>query len=160
MKKEKVVLAAFGEGGHESQMNRLICGLEEGLALPVISLTDSTREYHWSHKRILLPEVRDKHRRDTVGAVKRIAHLFIMFRKIASHYDIEAVISTGPGVAFFVALYFKCFASAKVIHIETWSRFYSRSLTGKLIYRIADKFYVQNEELLALYPNAEFSGRL
>lgn len=160
MKKEKVVLAAFGEGGHESQMNRLINGLKSGLSLPVISLTDSTREYDWAKKRILLPEVRDKHRKDTLGSLKRIARLFKMFRQIASNYDVEAVISTGPGVAFFVALYFKYFAGAKVVHVETWSRFYSSSMTGKLIYRIADKFYVQNEELLAFYPKAEFSGRL
>ena len=47
----------------------------------------------------------------------------------------------------------------KVIFIESWSRVYNRSLTGKLIYPIADLFFVQWKKLKALYPKATYAGR-
>ncbi|MCM8011711.1 UDP-N-acetylglucosamine transferase subunit ALG14, partial [Enterobacter hormaechei] len=32
--------------------------------------------------------------------------------------------------------------------------------SGRIMYHLASKFYVQNESLLQLYPKAIFSGRL
>jgi len=74
-------------------------------------------------------------------------------------YQPKGIISTGPGSVLFPAIICKLFR-IKIIYIETSSRFYTKSLTGKIMYFFADKFYVQNAELLDLYPNSVYSGLL
>ncbi|EFD8919357.1 polysaccharide biosynthesis protein, partial [Escherichia coli] len=34
------------------------------------------------------------------------------------------------------------------------------SLSGRIMYRLSNKFYIQNKSLLKLYPKAIYSGRL
>lgn len=71
----------------------------------------------------------------------------------------KIVVSTGAhtgGIMCFVAkLFFK-----KVIYIESMAKVETLSMTGKLMYLMADKFYVQWEELTEIYPRAEYIGRL
>ncbi|MDD2698435.1 MAG: hypothetical protein PHF17_06500 [Arcobacteraceae bacterium] len=67
-------------------------------------------------------------------------------------YDVKAVVSTGPGI---VSLFFKIFGK-KIVFVETWSRFETKSMTGK----IADKFYIQNKSLQKHYPKAIYGGLL
>ena len=69
------------------------------------------------------------------------------------------MVSTGPGIAILPAILTRSFGG-KVVHIETWSRFYSKSMTGKVMYFLANKFYVQNQSLLKLYKQAIYSGKL
>ncbi|TWX63301.1 hypothetical protein ESZ39_17055 [Colwellia sp. C1TZA3] len=69
------------------------------------------------------------------------------------------MVSTGTGMVIIPALILRLI-NKKVIHIEDWSRFDSGSYTGKVMYYIADKFYVQNKSLLQKYPKAIYSGRL
>ena len=46
----------------------------------------------------------------------------------------------------------------KVIFIESFAKVNSSTLTGKFIYKFADQFYVQWEEMLEVYPNAIYKG--
>ena len=48
----------------------------------------------------------------------------------------------------------------KIIYIESFARVDEASLTGKLMYPIADKFIVQWEEMLKLYPKAVYGGAI
>ncbi len=48
----------------------------------------------------------------------------------------------------------------KIIFIESWSRVRIPSKSGKLIYPIADLFFVQWENLKSEYPRAIYAGRL
>ncbi|WP_281544097.1 PssD/Cps14F family polysaccharide biosynthesis glycosyltransferase [Grimontia sp. SpTr1] len=84
--------------------------------------------------------------------VSRISMLILFSRK-------ACVISTGPGISILPSILVRL-RGGKVIHVETWSRFSSQSLTGKYMKYIATDFYVQNESLLNVYPKAKFSGRL
>ena len=71
----------------------------------------------------------------------------------------DFVISTGTMVAlpmFFIAKIFR----KKIIYIETFSRIYDGTKTGKLMYKYADLFIVQWESLLEIYPNAIYGGSL
>lgn len=70
-----------------------------------------------------------------------------------------AVISCGPSTAVPV-MYAGKLLGRKIIFIESWSKISTKSITGKLVYPIADKFFVQWEEQLRLYPKAIFRGRL
>ena len=71
----------------------------------------------------------------------------------------SAVISTGPSVAVPVCAAAKLLR-VKVIFIETGSRIHALSTTGRMLYRFADLFLVQWEELLPSCPRAIYAGRL
>jgi UDP-N-acetylglucosamine:LPS N-acetylglucosamine transferase len=49
---------------------------------------------------------------------------------------------------------------AKVIHVESASRVRRLSLTGRILYPVADLFFVQWEGLRERYPRAIYAGRL
>ena len=46
----------------------------------------------------------------------------------------------------------------KLIFIESFAKVSSPTLSGKLLYKYADRFYVQWEEMLSFYPDAIYKG--
>lgn len=71
----------------------------------------------------------------------------------------RAIISTGPGVAVPACVLAKVLG-VRVIYIETGSRVFALSSSGRILYRFADLFFVQWPELLPQYPRAMYKGRL
>jgi beta-1,4-N-acetylglucosaminyltransferase len=71
----------------------------------------------------------------------------------------RAIVSTGPGVAVPACILAKL-CGIKVIYIETGSRVFALSSSGRILYRFADLFLVQWPELLSAYPKAIYEGRL
>ncbi|HNT06480.1 MAG TPA: hypothetical protein PKJ21_09930, partial [Anaerolineae bacterium] len=71
----------------------------------------------------------------------------------------RAIISTGPGVAVPACILAKVLG-IRVIYIETGSRVFALSSSGRILYRFADLFFVQWPELLAQHPRARYEGRL
>lgn len=69
----------------------------------------------------------------------------------------DIIISTGAGIAINFAIIAKLFG-AKFVFIESISRSQELSLSGKLVYFLADEFYVQWPELCNKYPKAVFRG--
>lgn len=69
----------------------------------------------------------------------------------------DVLISTGALVAVPILYLGKLFGK-KIIFIETIARIESLSLTGKLIYPIADCFIVQWEELQQKYPKTVYAS--
>ena len=83
---------------------------------------------------------------------------FLML-KLLSRYKVNGAVSTGPGIALIPFFILKLLGK-KTIFIETFCRFYTRSFTGKIMYKLAGRFLVQNKELKTLYPDSEYCGRL
>jgi UDP-N-acetylglucosamine:LPS N-acetylglucosamine transferase len=72
----------------------------------------------------------------------------------------ELVITTGGHVSLPICFIGKLFGS-KLLYIESFSRINSKSLSGKIIYNIADKFLVQWKSMLEVYGNkAEYWGKI
>ena len=69
----------------------------------------------------------------------------------------DVIVTTGALIVFPFCLYAKLMGT-KVIYIETFARVNDRSLTGRLVYPLADLFLVQWESLLELYPKAKYVG--
>lgn len=69
----------------------------------------------------------------------------------------KVIITTGAHTAVWMCYIGKLFRS-KIIYIETLANINTKTLSGKLIYPIADKFIVQWEEMLKLYPKAIYGG--
>lgn len=71
-----------------------------------------------------------------------------------------AVISTGAASTYALCLLQKKLFRRKVIYIESFACRYEGTATGKKVYRFADHFVVQWEELLKVYPDAVFGGMI
>lgn len=156
----KSILFCYGKGGHSTQMKRLAPNiLKEIKCFDIITFSDEKSTPSWSTFHYHTNEFRSKYARfsllPSIGLFSIISDLIKIIRK----HNIKVCISTGPGLAIPTAIIIKLFGG-KVIHIETWSRFHSKSLTGRVLYYLADVFYVQNKCLLKLYPNAIYAGLL
>lgn len=69
----------------------------------------------------------------------------------------DLVISTGASLAVPFILASKMFG-IKTVFIESISRSNSLSLSGRLVYNLADEFYVQWPECVERYPKAQYRG--
>ena len=69
----------------------------------------------------------------------------------------QYVVTTGTHTAGPMCCLAKIFRK-KVIYIETMANCSTKTITGKLLYPIADLFIVQWESMLELYPNAVYAG--
>lgn len=69
----------------------------------------------------------------------------------------DIVISTGVLATIPMCIIAKMFGK-KLIYIESFAKINSPTLTGKLLYKYADQFYIQWEELRKFYPNAIYKG--
>ena len=69
----------------------------------------------------------------------------------------EFIVSTGAHTAVPMCYIGKLFGS-KIIYLETFANIKTKSLSGKLVYPIADLFLVQWESMLECYPKAVYVG--
>lgn len=67
------------------------------------------------------------------------------------------IISTGVLATVPICLIGKLFG-AKLVYIESFAKIDSPTLTGKILYPVADVFYVQWESMLDIYPKARYVG--
>lgn len=159
----KSVLIVYGEGGHQAQMRRLLSRFPE---LPhdgvrVIAIQESGAQVMdvAAVTRCLQPlRAKTKSTAAFTSGVNFCTAVFTSYRLMAKH-DVGFVLSTGPGIAIPVAVAARL-RGVSVSHIETWSRFFSSSWTAKFLYFLATDFYVQNKELLSVFPKATWAGRL
>ncbi|CAI2379561.1 unnamed protein product [Moneuplotes crassus] len=68
------------------------------------------------------------------------------------------VVSNGPGTAlpiiYIAFIIGKLLWNTKIIFIESFCRINSLSLTGRLVFKIVDRFYVYWEELQKAHPKS------
>lgn len=85
--------------------------------------------------------------------------LFNILKSIYLYFKIhpDYIITTGTHTAGPICYLGKFFGS-KIIYIETFANMNTKTITGRLIYPIADFFVVQWESMLKLYPRAKYGG--
>lgn len=155
------LLVVLGSGGHTAQMVRLVGMLPEGFEYAYMVGYDD----NLSESKIAKPgEVFRVHRarRHEDGffrSVVKVMRLSVESFKLLRAAKPEAVVSAGPGTAVPVSIIARLMGK-KVIYIEDWSRVYSRSGSGKILYRFANMTFVQWPEMKRLYPKAVYAGRL
>lgn len=69
----------------------------------------------------------------------------------------DVVICTGVLAMIPICLISKL-AGKKLIYIESFAKVTSATQSGKLLYKFADQFYVQWEQMLEIYPKAIYLG--
>lgn len=67
------------------------------------------------------------------------------------------IFSAGAGCIVPIALVALCYR-IPVIYLESMTNVETPSLTGRIMYHLADKFLVQWEDLLKTFPNAIYAG--
>ncbi len=72
----------------------------------------------------------------------------------------KVLLSTGAGPIVPFALIGRFLFGCKIIYIETITRIDRPSLTGKLMYYLANNFYYQWKELAIYFPRGQYCGPL
>ncbi|MBR8842477.1 MULTISPECIES: PssD/Cps14F family polysaccharide biosynthesis glycosyltransferase [Pseudoalteromonas] len=158
MSKQPVVILAYGEGGHKKEMTLLLDHIV-GSELNFVSLGPTP--IHQSITHFTLGDVRHKQSRiKSVGmAIYGSIKALTTTLQVCRQYKVTGIISTGPGIAILPSIVLRLFGK-KVVFVETFCRFYTRSFTGRVMSKLCHEFWVQNKQQLALYKNARYCGRL
>jgi len=77
----------------------------------------------------------------------------ILFIKIRPDLVITTGTHTAVPMCYIAHLFWK-----KVVFIETFANVTTKTMSGSIVYKIADLFVVQWEEMKELYPNAVYLG--
>lgn len=69
----------------------------------------------------------------------------------------DVIISTGAGSTVLTCVLGKLMG-CKIVYIESFAKIDSPTKSGKLVYKFADRFYVQWDEMKTIYPKAVYEG--
>jgi beta-1,4-N-acetylglucosaminyltransferase len=162
------LLLVYGRGGHADEMRRVMDHVADCISLKIVSVCESgscigTHEALIVEK-ISIPPPLEKYRSKSmlvvVGTVLvRVIRIFFVTLGLVLRHRIKVVLSTGPGLSLPVAVASRLLG-IRVIHLETWCRFSSKSHTGGAMYFLATDFWVQHQELTCLYPKSTYVGML
>lgn len=88
-------------------------------------------------------------------------YLYLCFKTLYYYFKLrpKVIITTGTHTAGPMCIIGKIFGS-KIIYIETFANTSKKTVTGRLIYPIADLFIVQWKEMLKIYPKAVYGGSI
>lgn len=150
MKKLKICFAA-SSGGHFEQLMMLAPLMER---FDSFVLTERTAYgVKTSQKTYYLSQVNRREKTwlfSMVGNAFKSLWIFLKERP-------NVVICTGVLAMIPMCLLCKLFGG-KLIYLESFAKVTSPTETGKLLHRFADRFYVQWESMLEVYPDAQFLG--
>lgn len=148
-KRQKKICLASSVGGH----------LQELLQLQ--SVYGQHPHFYILNDRIALPEAMQgktyfiRHsERDLLFFVNLWESFRILWRERPTH-----LISTGAGLAVPLGLVARLMG-IKVMFIETFCAIHRPSLTGRMLYYIADRFVYQWPYLSTYYPSAQYAGKI
>jgi UDP-N-acetylglucosamine:LPS N-acetylglucosamine transferase len=159
------VLVVLGEGGHTRQMLHLLDQLGPSYAYHyLIAAEDQLSE---SKIRLPGPVYRAGRPRSKAGGrtdsrpiaawqtLRSILQLWPLLRQIRP----DAVLANGPSIAVPAAILGKLMG-ARILYVESASRVYGLSSSGRIVYPFADLFIVQWPQLQRRYRKAIYAGRL
>jgi len=147
-KKTKKICFAASSGGHFEQLLMLkpLMDKYESFIITEKTLYNTTIE---NKKTYFMKQV---NRKEWSFPFKLMANAFkSLWIFIVQRPDV--VITTGVLAMIPICLLAKLFRK-KLIYIESFAKVTSPTETGKLLYKYADRFYVQWESMLEYYPDA------
>lgn len=150
MKKQKTCFVA-SSGGHLEELSKLSSLVKEDDFV----LTEKSKysALDWCENVRYVSQI---NRKEILFLPKFIC-LFIKSFFVLLYERPTVIVSTGALATYPISLLGKLMKK-KVIYIESFARVDQASLTGKLMYKIADVFIVQWEEMLKIFPSAIYVG--
>ena len=152
----KKVLFISSTGGHLSEMMQLKPMFKKYNYHIITEYTDSTKNLCKTYEGkvdYLVYGTKDHLFSYIFKFSFNILKSFYLYFRIRPKY----IVSTGTHTAVPMCYIGKLFGS-KIIFIETFANSKTKTLSGKLVYPIADLFIVQWESMLKLYPKAVLGG--
>lgn len=157
---KKRILFCFGEGGHAAEATSLYLAMQPYLSsVEIMTVGDFHDKPAWSDAHLYYPALRDKTLGYTIAGFLNAAKAIWSVVAWISKPSTRGIISTGPGFCVVLCVLGRLFLK-NTVHIETYCRFDTQSLTGKINYLICNRFYIQNKEQSKFYKNARYSGLL
>ena len=155
MKKKKVLFIS-STGGHFSELQQLSPLFEKYDYHIITEKDESTKglKEKYGEKISYLPYGTRKKiiRYIFIYAYLCLKTIFLYF-KIRPRY----IVTTGTHTAGPMCYLGKLFGS-KIIYIETFANMASKTVTGRLLYPVADRFIIQWSSMKKFYPNAVDGG--
>jgi len=143
------ICCTCSHGGHLNEMLQLQAAFVGHEVFYFTYDADTTRRLERAY---LVPNMA----KNPIEFLKNIVRVFRIFRRERP----DLIVSTGAEIAIPVVLVGKLFR-ARVLYIECGAQVVRPSVTGRVLYWLADEFYVQWPELLNAYgPRARYSGSL
>lgn len=150
--KKKICFAA-SSGGHYEQLMMLKPLMEK---YDSFIITEKT-SYDTSVEGVRTYTMKQVNRKELSFIPRMIVNTFRSLR-IYWKEKPDVVITTGVLAMIPMCLIAKKFGKKKLIFIESFAKVTSATQTGKLLYRYADRFYVQWPQMKEIYPNALYLG--
>ena len=151
-KKRIKICFAASSGGHYEQLLMLKPLMEK---YDSFILAEKTL-YNASSKGIKTYYLKQVNRKEKSFIPRMICNLFSSL-KIYIKERPNFVICTGVLAMIPMCLIVKLMGG-KLIYIESFAKVSSPTQTGKLLYKFADRFYVQWESMIKFYPKAKYLG--
>lgn len=154
MKKEKnfKICFAASSGGHYEQLLMLKPLMEK---YDSIIITEETR-YKVKIQNQKMYYMKQVNRKEKTLVFYMLINT-IRSLKIYKKEKPDIVICTGVLATIPICLIAKLLGK-KLIYIESFAKVTSGTMTGKLLYKFADQFYVQWKSMLTIYPRAIYIG--
>lgn len=151
--KEKVkVCFAASSGGHYEQLLMLKPLMEKYESFVITEETQYKTQIK-NKKMYYLKQVNRKEKTFLFHMVVNTMKSLKIFHKEKP----DVVICTGVLAMIPICLIAKL-RGKKLIYIESFAKVTSGTMSGKLLYKFADQFYVQWEQMLKIYPKAIYIG--
>lgn len=152
-KKRKDIKICFisSSGGHFEQLLMLKPLMEKYNSIIV---TEKTEYDALDNKNIYY--LKQVNRKEKTCFIDMIKNSFISL-KIFIKEKPNVIITTGVLATIPMCIIGKI-ARAKIIYIESFAKITNSTLTGKLLYKFTDQFYIQWEDMLKIYPKAIYKG--
>ena len=171
-KLNNTVMFACNQGGHFSQMMALNSLFGKYVSILVTDNVHATKEtpalknigqieyaMGMADMRNKLSEKSNIKRRSRWQSIRGYVDLILECRKIWMKHRPAVIVTTGSNIAVGLFLYGKLKGS-KLIFIETRAKVYGKTVTGRIVGKVADQIFVQWPEMLQIYPEARYCGTL
>jgi len=152
VKTVKKICLVGSSGGHLEELLMLKPLLDNHNGFIITEKTEYEPDLK-NHQTYHLKQVNRKERKFLIYMIANSLKCLEIFLKERP----DVIISTGALVTVPMCLIGKLFRK-KLIYIESFANVNSPSLTGKLMYKFADQFYIQWESMEKFYPNAIYRG--
>lgn len=152
--KEKKICFTSSCGGHMEQLMMLSPLMKEYDSF----IVTEKAKYEMDIKGFRVYRVPQTNRREIFFPVKFLANIVKSFGILVKEKP-DIVISTGALATVPICIAAKKLGK-KLIYIESFARVTSPNVTGRILYRYADQFYVQWESMLDVFPKAKCLGAI
>lgn len=142
-------------GGHLTQIQQLYELYRDYDYFFITERTPFTSDMKSREKVYLIPLINRKH----LDFLPKLIFNFVYSIAILIKEKPDIVISTGALNTVPFCILAK-FSGRKLVFIESYAKVTTPTVTGKLMYKIADLFIIQWQQLSEFYPNAVIGGSI